>query len=253
MQQGAPVSPDGLWVWDGAQWVPNPQRPQAANPWAAAYESASFRAMLTTIFLAANVVGVALFIVFDGLEMIHLQGGSADDSLFFAEGMVAVLSVLGYYGSFIPAVVFFSMWLHRVVRNMPALGSPDARWTPGGAVGRCFIPFMNLWHPLLSVIDAWRGSWPARRWVDVTARMSIPVPFLIVGWWSAWLGSRLVSVFSSALQRANGVQEQVVGAGVDVAANLLLVAAAILAILVVRQLTARQDAKDRLISSGQLV
>ena len=155
--------------------------------------------MLTTIFLAANVIGVTLFIVFDGLEMIHLEQGSPNDSLYVAEGMVALLAGAGYFGSFIPAVVFFSMWLHRVVRNMPALGSPDPRWTPGGAVGRCFIPVMNLWHPAFSVIDAWRGSWSARRWLDVTARLSLPVPLVIVGWWSALLRSRLTSVVATLL------------------------------------------------------
>jgi len=221
----------------------------------ASYESASFRAMMTTLFLALNIIGVALFLVFDGLDIINISEGRPQDALYTAEGLVALLGLLAYVGSFIPAVVFFCMWVHRVVRNMPALGSPDPRWTPGGAVGRSFIPVMNLWHPLYSVLDVWRGSWAGRRWVDVSARKAIAAPFLIVAWWSSWLGARLVSWIGSILGRANpnDVPIQVTSIGIDAIGNVVLVAAAVLAILVVRDVTARQERKNELIASGQLV
>jgi hypothetical protein len=211
--------------------------------------------MMTRLFLALNVIGIALFLAFDGLDIINISKGRPHDTLYIAEGLVALLGLLAYLGTFIPAVVFFCMWLHRVVRNMPALGSPDPRWTPGGAVGRCFIPVMNLWHPLYSVLDVWRGSWAGRRWVDVSARKAMAAPFLIVAWWSSWLGARLVSWFGSILGRANpdDVPIQAASIAIDAIGNLVLVAAAVLAILVVRDVTAQQERKNDLIASGQLV
>ena len=240
-------------MWDGTSWVPNPYRPVLAPPVAAPYESADFRALMIAIFLAVNVIGVALFLAFDGMELFQLQQATRNDTVYFAEGMIAILAVLAYYGSFIPAVVFFCMWVHRVVRNMPALGSPDPRWTPRGAVIRCFVPFLNLLHPVYSVLDAWRGSRLDRRWNDLSSRMSLSPPFLIVGWWTAWLLARFISWFSYSLQRSGDLDMQTAGYLSDIVGNMLLIASALLAILVVRDITGRQETKNRLVASGQLV
>ncbi|HYU63588.1 MAG TPA: DUF4328 domain-containing protein [Verrucomicrobiae bacterium] len=252
MQQSGQVSGDGYWLWNGAEWVPNPYRRAAYAPWMHPYESAQFRATMVTVFIAANLIGVLLFIVFDGLDVIHVEQGSPKDTLFLAEGFVALLALLAYYATFIPAVVFYCMWLHRVVRNMPSLGSIDPRWTPGGAVGRCFIPFLNLLHPVSSVLDAWRGSWPDQRWVDLGRRKSLRAPVLIVAWWAAWLGARFVGWSGFGFQQAEDVNSKLVGIAIDLASQVLLVTSALLAILVVRRLTARQERKQELIASGQL-
>ena len=139
-------------------------------------------------FLGANAVGVLMLMVFDGLVIAGGGAiGSGTDAQVLVEGLVALIALIVYYGSFVPAIVFFCMWDHRVIRNMPALGSSDPRWTPSGAVVRCFIPFLNLVHPVWSVLDAWRGSDPSARWTSVQARKAMGVPSLITGWWAAWL------------------------------------------------------------------
>jgi len=101
--------------------------------------------------------------------------------------MLAIVSAIALVVTFVPAVAFFCMWLHRAVQNMPALGSSDPRWSPGGAVGRGFVPILNFVHPLFSVLDAWRGADPSRRRLDVTERRAIRAPTLIVAWWVLWL------------------------------------------------------------------
>ena len=59
MQQHAgQVSPDGYWMWDGTQWVPNPYRPMVAPPPAAAYESAGPRAGVATILVLSSIAGI---------------------------------------------------------------------------------------------------------------------------------------------------------------------------------------------------
>jgi hypothetical protein len=252
MQQSGLVSADGYWLWNGAEWVPNPYRPAWYEPWLQPYESAQFRATMVTVLIAANLVGVLLFIVFDGLDVIHVEQGSPQDTFFLVQAFVALLALLAYYATFIPAVIFYCMWLHRVVRNMPSLGSIDPRWTPGGAVGRCFIPLLNLLHPASSVLDAWRGSWPDRRWLDFRARKSLRAPVLIVAWWTTWLVSRFGSWFGFPFQQAEDLNSKLVGIAIDLVSQALLVTAAVLAILVVRRLTARQERKQELIASGRL-
>jgi hypothetical protein len=251
--QAGPISPDGYWMWNGTQWVPNPYRPAMYVPPALPFESAQFRASMATLFIAINIVAVLLFVVFDALDMIHVGQGSPRDALYLAAGFVAILAFMAYYGSFIPGVVFFSMWLHRVVRNMPSLGAVDPRWTPGGAVGRCFIPFLNLVHPLLSVLDAWRGSWPERRWVDAGMRRTIGAPILVVCWWTSWLLGRFLNVLGGFLQQVNDVTTKLTGLAIDVVSQLLMMSAAVLVILLVRRLTNRQEYKNELIASGRLV
>jgi uncharacterized protein DUF4328 len=227
--------------------VPNQQS------WARPYESARFRATMATIFLGASAVGILLLIAFDG--MVIAGGGSigtGTDAQVLVEGVVALVALVAYIGSFIPAIVFFCMWVHRVVRNMPALGSPDPRWSPAGAVGRCFIPFLNLIHPLRSVLDAWRGSDPNTRWTYLQTRVSLGTPTLITGWWAAWLVGGWVSNIGGRMSSGNDPSIVIPGAWVSILGSLILIGAAVLAILVIREITARQEQKNDLIASGTL-
>jgi hypothetical protein len=61
-QQAGQISPDGKWLWNGAQWVPYQQPPVApvAVPWARPYESARHRTMWVSILLASTIAGVVL-------------------------------------------------------------------------------------------------------------------------------------------------------------------------------------------------
>src|SRR5437762_4487743 len=196
MQPAGQISPDGRWVWNGTQWVPNTSR-DAWRPLVRAYESARFRSLFAMVFLAVNAASLLLGMVLDlGLLANGGDLASGGDAAAIGFGVVALGFLVAYYGSLIPSIVLFCMWLHRVVRNMPALGAPDPRWTPGGAVGRCFIPFLNLLHPYYSVIDAWRGSDPQTLSAVQSVRLRLPVPPLLIGWWAAWLVGRVASIIS---------------------------------------------------------
>ena len=238
-------SPDGYWMWNGTQWVPNPYRPTGAPPVAAAYESAGFRSRVTVILLGVNILGLVLLIGFDAVDALFGQGNPRD-TVTILIGLDALIAAVTFYGSLIAAITFFSMWLHRTVRNMPALGSPDPRLSPGRAVGFCFIPILNLFNPFYSVLDAWRGSDSSRRWLDIAARKQVRGSFLLSAWWIAWLVGGVLSRVAFGMSGASGDE-------VDVVANVVVIAAALLAILVVRDVTARQEHKNELIASGQLV
>jgi hypothetical protein len=256
IQETGQVSPDGHWRWDGAQWVPNvtavTQGP-AALPWARPYESAGFRATFVTIFIAVNIFGLALVAAIDVLApAAQSQASNAGDTQTILVGLLALVTLLVYFGSLIPANVFFCMWVHRVVRNMPALGAFDPRWSPSGAVVRCFIPFLNLAHPISSTLDAWRGSDPGRRWIDVAARKKIAPPLFMIAWWSLWLIGNWVAAIGVRVGTNADASTQSVATSISVAGAVLVMAAGVFAIITVRRVTAQQDQKNELIATGRL-
>jgi hypothetical protein len=256
IEQTAQVSPDGNWRWDGAQWVPNAPpvtHGPSAVPWARPYESARFRAMFVTIFVALNIVGLVLLAMVEVLlPGRQAQAALVNDTQTILVGLLALAMLIVYFGSLVPAIVFFCMWVHRVVRNMPALGAFDPRWSPAGAVGRCFIPFLNLAHPMSGTLDAWRGADPVRRWIDVAARRQIRPPLFIIGWWSLWLIGNWMSAIGSRIANSADTASQATGAWISVAGAVLVMGAGVLAIITVRQVTARQDSKNELIATGKL-
>ena len=64
--------------------------------------------------------------------------------------------------------------------------------------------------------------------------------------------SRFGGWFGFLFQQAADVNSKLAGIAIDLVSQALLVTAAVLAILVVRRLTARQDRKQELIVSGRL-
>ena len=246
-----PVSPDGRWVWNGTQWVPNSRAPVTAIP--KPYESARYRSNLVVIFIAANGLALVLSCAVD-IAFIAVGGNlnAASDAAAVGIGLFSLIVLLLLYGSWIPGIVFFCMWLHRVIRNMPWIGAPDRRWTPGGAVVRCFVPGLNFVHPFFSVADAWKASDPSTLRAEQAIRNSRSVPPLLAAWWGTYIGGRVVSIFSSQLVNSSDASTVVVGAFIDMFANVVIAAAAFLAILMVRQVTAAQDAKRDLIATGRL-
>ena len=230
-------------MWNGSQWVPNPYRAPMPAPSAPPYESARFRAGVVTILLAATIPG-SLLLTAASLMTDLVPNPNDQQSLLI--GLLALLAGLLWFGALISATVFFCMWLHRVIRNMPALGSPDPHWSATRSVVYCFIPIVSWFHPMRSVLDAWRGSDSSQRWLTQGSRRAISPPVLIVVWWMSWL----IGIYAGNLgSRLTGLGAAVL----DVVGGIGLVAAAVFCLMVVRELTARQDRKYASIAIGQLV
>jgi hypothetical protein len=255
VQQVGQISPDSKWLWNGTEWIPYTPAPIAPPlvPWAKPYESALFRSRFIMILLLANAAALVIGIAFDTVSLaIGVDTAAFSDFQTLAIGVLALAYAISYYGTFIPCVVLFCMWLHRVVRNMPALGSWDARWAPAGAVGRCFVPFLNLAHPMSGTLDAWRASDLKFRWANWSIRKQMRPPALIVAWWSAWLIGSLLSRIAFQLTRSSDPSTVATSTAVDLAGDVVLIAAAVLAVFTIRDVTRRQDIKNALIATGQL-
>ncbi len=136
--------------------------------------------------------------------------------------------------------VVFITWMWRAAKNNEALGRERARFGPGWAIGGWLIPIANFVIPVLMMQDLWRGSNSTIPRGDT--RWKIGDRSALIGWW--W-GLAIASRFLNAV--GNGVGDSPVlddvrsGVSVQVVGNAMSIAAAVLAILVVHQLSRRQD------------
>ena len=143
------------------------------------------------------------------------------------------------------AVAVFLFWFHRTAANVEAYGL-QRRFSPGWAVASFFIPFLNLVRPLGVALETWRGSACIAGRVDVaTWRDARPSP-LLVPWWIAYVvGSAWAAIAARNLGRARSVGELDDALHSSIEGDVLQIVAAILCILVVREITRLQEAGHR--------
>ena len=154
---------------------------------------------------------------------------------------VIVASVQG--AVFIVTAAFFIAWFHRAYRNLRALGAKELRFRPGWAVGGWFVPILNLWRPKQIANDIWRASNPAlpREAADA---WNDPTPPLLLFWWLAFVaGEWLYNVATRLSFQAEEIGELKTVAGTFIVGDILWAIAGVLALVVVRRTTARQQGR----------
>ncbi|MGW6916085.1 DUF4328 domain-containing protein [Kitasatospora sp. NPDC054939] len=138
--------------------------------------------------------------------------------------------------------VGFLVWLHRVRRNAEWFAPDRHRLRRGWVVGAWLTPVVHLWFPWRLVADCWRGSAPLG--ADGVRQVLSLRP--VTWWWVVWVGSQAVSVGGGVLASDRGLAD-LPAFRAAVLANLvadgLTVVAAVLALLLVRRLTALQVAR----------
>jgi len=167
---------------------------------------------------------------------------------------------------FLVTAYLFLVWVRRAYDNLVAFGGRELRFAPVWATAGWFVPVLGLFRPKQIVDDLWRASDPAlplRDEIKGAARgggggsgrwWERPVPPLLTWWWFAFLASVLaratwfatVRAFASLLTLGLSsvlLEDLRPSAGVAAVADLLTVAAALLAIAVVNEVTARQEAR----------
>ena len=153
-----------------------------------------------------------------------------------------VLSSLGLFLllALVTGIVFI-VWFFRAAKNSEALGRQRPRFGAGWAIGGWFIPLANLVIPVLIAQDLWRGSDPSVPRGD--DRWRIAPRSALVGWWWALLIVSRVSLFIGRDDTNENERISAIRGGINgsLVAQVLTVAAAVLAILVVRRITERQE------------
>ncbi|KOU19629.1 hypothetical protein ADK52_28260 [Streptomyces sp. WM6372] len=136
--------------------------------------------------------------------------------------------------------VVFIIWFHRVRVNGEIM-RPDAFVQKRGwAIGGWFVPIGNLFLPFRIAKQTWTAS--TQLGPDGSFREVSAAP--LNAWWALWASSLVLDrVFSLMYKRADTPEALRDASAVGTVNDLVTVAAAVLAIVFVRKLTAMQTAK----------
>ena len=151
------------------------------------YASGHARAMTTVVCMAVMVIASLLCIGSSYLQIQLLD--RAKNGLHVTEVEVKAndqrhIAISGLRSlGFLVTAVSFLMWMHRVYRNLRALGNRILGFSPGSAVGWWFVPFANLVQPYLAMKEIWRGSDPQSFGGTHNQQKASSA---VVGWWWAF-------------------------------------------------------------------
>jgi len=164
---------------------------------------------------------------FSSQEELVAAANASDARVQFASGARAVL----YIATTIP----FGMWIYRAAKNTRALGATGLNASPGWAVGSYFVPIVNLFAPFIAMKEIWRASLDPGNW---QAARSTP---LLGWWWFLWIVNGLAGwAGQTMLSHPQSVAEAEHGSLVASAQNVAQIALNIVALLLVKRITANQ-------------
>lgn len=165
----------------------------------------------------------------------RMTGDDPDLTSSLLLGGAGLLTVLAS----ILAAIFFCVWLHRAAKNLPALGRTGMTYTPGWTIGWFFVPFANLVRPLATVTEVWKASDPTidpregYGWLGSRGSGLLPL------WWGAWILSSILANISGRIDASSS------SGAVGLAGTMFSMVAAVLCILVMREITSRQEQVQR--------
>ena len=211
-------------------WGPSPYRPLRGPATALAI-------LLVLVTVTTAIGGVSDWLAFHRI----LGNTSTPAAEWPRQRMIASLQGVTYLAT----VAGFLVWFHRAYTNLHALGMEPLRFRAGWAVGGWFVPILNLVRPKQIMDDIWRGSDPAAPASNHGAWHRAPIPALLQLWWALFLVSWLVDrlLVGSALFYEPTAQARRNTFVDNAAIRAVEVLLGIVAVLVVRQVTRRQEAR----------
>ncbi len=154
----------------------------------------------------------------------------------------------------LPVAVLTMIWMFRMSANLRKLDRQGQTWAPGWGIAGWFVPPCAIYAvPWLMFKELWRGSNPATAPGDPNWKRS-PVTPLITWWWVLYGLVPLFGFFSAAGLAAevrSGMTIRTLAqrlrdyVGVNIALSLVAVAATIVYIQLVRQLSSRHMQSTR--------
>jgi hypothetical protein len=184
--------------------------------------------LLSVLFGLGQIVSPAFVIDLEGPYSFWL----------LAQGFLAVANIPVY----LLTAIFFLIWLNKANKNLTPLGADYLEFTSGWAVGWWFIPFANLVKPFQVVKEVWRESDPEiAEDTGFLSNVSGGAPGYIGLWWGLWIVSNIFNNIAARASEATSTESIQLSGAVFVASGALSIAAAVLAIMVVRDITQRQE------------
>jgi hypothetical protein len=217
----------------------------AAEPFVSAHGRATVTVALFVAYILTALFSIVANVAAFAEPIVLIAEGGQQVTLY---DMLFLLSLLATFLIIVPLAVAFLVWLHRVVRNVPALGNPKSKvdYSPGWAVGSFFVPFVNLVVPYKAVREVWEKSDPAvRSGDDFMFAQPSPAP-LVLGWWLVWIAWYVLSNISWRLHDDVTTPDTLrFTAGFHILSHLSGIVTAALAIAVVRGIDRRQTERAR--------
>jgi len=209
----------------------------------AAVSTQHTRARWTTyllwLCLALDLVAIASGFMQRGL-LSRIAGGEqvGPDEADTNDARVHLIGVIQVCAFILTAIVWL-VWLYRAYANLKLVGSKKSQFTPGWAVGYWFVPLLNLVRAYQIVVDLWLRS-DTQNAADTVA--SLPRPQLVSAWWAVYLIAAAVSRGAASLATdAHSAADLLSATNVNMLSDALSIAAALLAIAVVRGIDQRQQ------------
>jgi hypothetical protein len=140
---------------------------------------------------------------------------------------------------FLVTGVLWLIWQHRAHSNLRSLGRIGLTYTPGWAVGWWFIPFASLWKPLGAMSELWKASAPVH---DPDAWRAPRAWWLLGVWWACWIGGNLLDFVVVPLRDPTDLGSVASSDLIAVGSHLVEIAAAVFAIMILRDILSRQRA-----------
>jgi hypothetical protein len=160
------------------------------------------------------------------------------DSTDLRQAVVALIQT----AIFVFTAVMFIRWFKRAYENLRALGAPELRFRVGWTIWAWFVPFLNLWRPKQIANDIWRTSDPEAPAEQGEGWRDRSVPVLFQFWWAGFVILNFLYNAAFRIQlRADDIPGYSDAAVAYLIADSLSAVTGVLAILVVRQTTERQE------------
>ncbi|HEX6117361.1 MAG TPA: DUF4328 domain-containing protein [Solirubrobacterales bacterium] len=219
--------------------VSDPPRPLGGFGWTAT----------VLLIILAILYGVSFIVEITYVDAItqylHHDGSLAD-----VEDLQAARAGLSILIGVIACVVagFFIAWMYRAYGNLLRTSVAGLRYRPGWAIGSWFIPVFNWIRPKQMIDDVWRAGEAGAEVRDASWRKR-PVTPLLHWWWALWVGASILGVIAviagfdadGVLEGRADFERDQTAATIAAPGMLCLVAAAILACIVIRRISERDD------------
>jgi hypothetical protein len=195
--------------------------------------------LLALVMVAFRLGEQGLLARIANLEFVSEQEVTRSDARI---GAVAVVQLL----TLVVTGIVWLVWQHRGQANLVAARASGLRFTPGWAVGWWFVPFANLVKPFQTMRELWKASGGEEDWGH---SRTWPV---IGWWWAAWLATGVLGRIGGAVVgRATTLEALRSGSRVLLLTQLVLLAGAILAIVLIRSVVDRQGRlRERIADAG---
>ncbi|MDQ3571448.1 MAG: DUF4328 domain-containing protein [Actinomycetota bacterium] len=268
---GAPTLPPEGWYpdpenalreryWDGDRWSDEYREPQVGHHIENESDPPKPLGVMSKVVIAGLVVAVLVELnnIAADLNYVSLISDQLDGNgptrleLEEAQDRVGAAGIAVGVSYLAVALFAFIPWFHRAYANLRRLGVQHMRYKPGWAIGAWFIPIFNLFRPKQIANDIWRAS-ATDATVGNQTWHERPAGTVVHWWWGLFLLAGFVvggagNVIATANNKPLDTRAQVnealelerVGYTMDAAGSLISVAAAALAIIVVRKVSAMQ-------------